>query len=578
MSFVLIIGGYLNLFQLVNRFTIHVILVIGIVSFVFVKKSKSNDSSEASIAALKISEYAMIILSSLGTLYIYIISCLNKQYNSGDDFEGYFSFVSKLLQTGSLGNDPFSARRMVSSLGGQTFLDSLTLTFNSVDFLHVTDSGLGLLILLSTTFSYYRMKKWRLSSNLVLVFCIAAINPLAVNITSIYTLSAIIFVLITFILKNDQKNKNDGLIPFLVIASAGATLKNTALLVIVLFSTLYFVKLNCPFTRTSKAIKNLLQGVLVVIISIFPWCRTMYLSNGTYLYPILGKGFHGSRYGYFNYTVNVASWEFIKPFIGSIIKSPLSTPLLIFSLVVTLSMYSSKTSFSQKVTLSILYLIVLFNYIVIAIGSSNFGPFRYNFPFLFALTIAVLQFTSLSNSRKLFGLFASSVLVSVIFIGIAGQGAYSSILKINPKPSLNTNIYPTQSRISSIQNVIPLNTRAVLRTGYNFMFDFKRNKLLIVDYPGESSPPPGIPLFSTSDDLKSYLLGENIQYLIFQYKGLFDKETYGDRLNPSANAWLRIEAENAFAFEDSVLRLAESNTVIYRDTKFIVIELNTQRG
>lgn len=103
--------------------------------------------------------------------------------------------------------------------------------------------------------------------------------------------------------------------------------------------------------------------------------------------------------------------------------------------------------------------------------------------------------------------------------------------------------------------------------------DIKCDDLLITDYPGESSPPPGIPLFSTPKDLKDYLVNSDVDYIIFQYHGLFDKTSFGYRLDASSNPWLRIEAENAFAFQDKILKLAETNVVLYRDDTYIVINL-----
>ncbi len=574
MSVVLIIGGYLNVFQLVNRVMILLVLSIGLVGLVVTKFLKINKTPLQAKVATKNFEYVIATLAALGSMYIYVISILNKQFNGHDDFEGYFSFANKFAQIGTLGSDPFSARRLVSSLGGQSFLDSITLTLNSSEFLHATDSGLGLLLLISTTFSYYRMKKWKISSVSILVFAIASINPMAVNITAVYTLSAIVFVLITLILDYNDNIRNDHLVVFFALASAGLALKNSASIFIILLSIFYVAIVNFSIRRIRELGKNLVQGSFVFFLCLFPWCFTLYLSNGTFQYPLLGKGFHGSSYGDFNYSVNIFTSEFLNSLVESIVLSPLQTPILTILLITILFTYVSKSSFTSKLSIFILFGIIIINYVAISIGTANYGAFRYNFPFLFAFTLAILQFTSLSKPMKLFGVLSISFMISAIQIVYQTGGLNNGFfVKVDPKPISNLDFYPNQSQITNIQEVIPAKRRVLLRTGYNFLFDFKRNELLIADFPGESSPPPGIPLFSTSVALRKYLVESKVTYLIFQYSGLFDKETYSDRLDSGGNPWLRVEAQNAFAFKDRVLQLASSENVLYKDSKFIVIEL-----
>src|SRR5262249_32512327 len=67
-------------------------------------------------------------------------------FNRHDDFHAYIVFPRKMIQTGELGRDPFSVRRMVASLGGQSFLHALVLAGLQEQNLHLMEPGIGLLL------------------------------------------------------------------------------------------------------------------------------------------------------------------------------------------------------------------------------------------------------------------------------------------------------------------------------------------------------------------------------------------------------------------------------------------------
>jgi hypothetical protein len=51
----------------------------------------------------------------------------------------------------------------------------------------------------------------------------------------------------------------------------------------------------------------------------------------------------------------------------------------------------------------------------------------------------------------------------------------------------------------------------------------ERNELQVADFSGAASPPPGLPVFGSNKDFQNYLQFQMIEYVIFQYKGLFEK-------------------------------------------------------
>lgn len=575
MSVILVIGGYLNLLQIVNKVTIMSVLCVGIIMNSLLITNSHARKMKFILTKRSISFEGCVTVSAYtGTLVVFTLSSLNKRYNDHDDLEGYFSFASKILQQGTLGNDPFSERRLVSSLGGQSFLDAITLQFNSFDYLHVTDSGLGLCILLSSIFHYMKLKTWKKSAIACVIFMASMINPLTANITASYTLTAVSFVLITLILDCPiSKKTNLNIVLFMIIAAGGLTLKNTALPFISLLTVTYFVKLSFLTAKAKSSLFMMFKSTLLLALSIWPWCTALYLSNGTLFYPLLGKGFHGSQYGKFNYHIDVFSGEFVKSITSSIIDSMSVTPaftLLLFTLAV---FFNSEKSIELKKAIFFIGICLLVSYFSIAIGTAGYDPFRYTFPFLFAYGVSIVTSLRPVSFVKIVPFFAFSVLISLGLMSFQNSINYEIFRKVNPRFALHSNFYPSVETISSIQNKLPVGQKALLRSRYNFLFNFKRNDLFIVDYPGGSSLPPGIPLFSPPERLKEYLIDQNIYYVIFQYSGLFEKEDFKHRLEPNYSPWLKAEAENTFAFQEKVMELSRSNPVLYRDEMFLVVKL-----
>ena len=87
-----------------------------------------------------------------GCVYSYTFSGL-------DDYHAYFVFPQKMLQIGSLGADPFSDRRLLSALGGQSFLQALSFSVLDERTGYLIDPGCALLVTLGLIIGYCQRKK-----------------------------------------------------------------------------------------------------------------------------------------------------------------------------------------------------------------------------------------------------------------------------------------------------------------------------------------------------------------------------------------------------------------------------------
>jgi len=76
-------------------------------------------------------------------------------FDQHDDLQAYLVFSQKMLELGSMGPEPFEARRMLS-MGGQSFLQTLVLVVLPLRALHLVEMGVAPLILLGLVVGFGR--------------------------------------------------------------------------------------------------------------------------------------------------------------------------------------------------------------------------------------------------------------------------------------------------------------------------------------------------------------------------------------------------------------------------------------
>ncbi len=573
MSSYLLLGGFLSYFRIANTVAILMILGLGLV-FSLSSVLADPPGFKHFFANISKSTIPAIIICGLLVIYLYVLGVLNQNYNGSDDFEGYFTFAEKFRQTSSIGIDSFSERRIVSSLGGQSFLDATILRFLPTNYLHVFDHGVGFVTLVITAFWYLSSRTKSINLALMTVFVICSSNLMHANITATYTLALLSLALITLVFDQPIKVLSAHTVTISLVGMACLTLKNSA-------TPMIFGLLGVHILRMfmhSRSIKGTVNQFAVLIITgaffIFPWCFQLFKCCGTYLYPILGKGFHGSSYGNFNYSVDVTSWKFIKSLLGTVYFAPSYSTLMVMLVVVCILIpISRKRSNVPLKSLLLLMFILAAQYILITIGTAGYSTYRYAGPFILATLIYLFQFLNLSMLSGMSLVIMFPIVVSLAQVTHLGWGYASLLSPYNLNQIRSSNVVNFEDTAQIIQSKIPVNRKVILRTAHNYAFNFKRNELQIADFPGAASPPPGLPLFEGGKEFKDYLLSQKIEYVIFQYRGLFDKESNSGRLDENYNSWLRVEAENAFAFHDRMAEILASSQIVFDNGTIVAVKV-----
>ena len=111
------------------------------------------------------------------------------------------------------------------------------------------------------------------------------------------------------------------------------------------------------------------------------------------------------------------------------------------------------------------------------------------------------------------------------------------------------------------------------RLDYPFLLDFSRNNVLIADWPGETSPPPGMPVFKGPEDLAAYLLRASIRYVAYGYADEAEfPASEADRLLRRGE-WLETETRMALDFQRNLDKLMQTRRLVYKDSQRVVIDL-----
>jgi hypothetical protein len=130
-------------------------------------------------------------------------------------------------------------------------------------------------------------------------------------------------------------------------------------------------------------------------------------------------------------------------------------------------------------------------------------------------------------------------------------------------------------QLHEMQQSIPAGARMLVYLTTPALLDFERNPIDVVDWPGETSPQPGIPINAGPDAIGTYLLSQHIRYVAYSYAAHanFHPQPYAYLLEPKAGAAFNRFAAHAFAFQNALMQLARTRKVVYQDSQNVVIDL-----
>ena len=178
MAVVIFAGGILNLARLAYPWALVAVVAMGV--FLALRERISFERPPIPVSLL-------IAVAMIFTIATQLPPGI---YNGHDDFQKYFAYPVRMLETGTVFGSPFSAMG-TQTLGAQAFLDAFLVALFPIEYINGVDAvfGLFLCLMLASQFG------GRLASKLLCVASVVFIDPQYANISTLYCGSALIMAI-----------------------------------------------------------------------------------------------------------------------------------------------------------------------------------------------------------------------------------------------------------------------------------------------------------------------------------------------------------------------------------------------
>ncbi|MGA3188426.1 MAG: hypothetical protein ABSF22_15075 [Bryobacteraceae bacterium] len=185
MAAVVFIGGILNLARLAHPWALALVAAGGILL------------SLAALREVPLERPPLIVILLIAGIMIFTIATQLPPhvYNFRDDYQKYFAFVVRMLETGTVSGSPLSAMG-VQTLGAMQFLDGFVVAFFPIVYVNGVDAVFGLFLCLILASQFTQGRRDLVAMTVVCVLSVIFIDPQYVNISTLYCGSALIMAMV----------------------------------------------------------------------------------------------------------------------------------------------------------------------------------------------------------------------------------------------------------------------------------------------------------------------------------------------------------------------------------------------
>jgi hypothetical protein len=584
-----VVGGILNLFQLISQDSIHIFLTIGILFWVIhvVKNSEKILRSLHIVFTFFSQNKITAIIFGVLLLISFTYGSLPFQ-NNHDDNHGYLVFPHQMLDTGHIGDNPYSEHRL-GILGGHSFLNAMMLTLVSYKQLKAFDAVAGWLVFIMLVAAHsHRLNL----SGLSLLFLLSLwhwIDPPAPNISSTVTSLALFYAFLCRFHEAGQHRNAHEIFKTSILVAALISLKTTNIAGLVFLGPFVFL-----LDRRIRFMDGLQQGIKVATVSLIlvsPWMLAMYQSSETFLFPLLGQGTHtnwNQGAAILSIRIQDVNWSYLRYILYLTLTMSLSISGILF-LYLGLLKYKQALRDINPAAVSAFLAAML---ATLCLSFVSLGIFRYSYPFSFAAFIFLVT-EALSNnsydsatgvmhdSKRKQNRYLLTWLMITIYMGVIWTGALNHISnRINKISNFTADTlqkFP-RSVIETAQKSTPPKSSILAVLSHPYLIDFSRNQVFVIDHAGSAGPDHGLPIYGTAEELSAYLRKQKIDYIIYSYADNGGYAAYKHRINRRGTPYddrVRVLIENNFKFYNQIVALTNIHKVIHQDEYSLVINLNS---
>jgi hypothetical protein len=531
----LALGGLLAMLSLVSVTTCYIAVTLGVALFAFDTfrraaaegKPPGSDSRKGrGKRGHRLACGAVVFFFALA-LFHYLWMAAPQSANIIDDFQAYFGFPKQLLATGTL-IEPFSERR-IFAYGGQSYLQALVLAFSTVFRIALLDNGICVLVLVGLVVGWVRERpRFPLWVALPALFGLFTLHFYDLNHSAASEFSGAVFFLAMFRILDRPRRANEdawaNALALALVASAACTLRQSNLPAAALIPAAYYgLRIVQGAGARRRWAREAALAALFSLALLLPWMVMTYRSSGTPLYPlVVGNG----AQNYLSSGPSPASTTDKGRYLVTASLYPGRLPGLLLAFAAGL-LVPSRASPALRASLAgtALAVIMLFNALTSAgvIDATDRYLFPYGLAYFLAAALVATGAVAHSTTMRARPVIAMALVVGALVIPLVERPDKLWMVYSNEKKGLETMLAdPAHSQLDSgdnvyaaLQHTVPGHATLLVMLDQPFRLDFKRNRILLWDEPGQVSPPPHVPVGQGPDALARYLLGQGVRYVAY---------------------------------------------------------------
>ncbi len=528
---IIFLGGFLNLLHLIYPAILFALVVFGLFLY-FALRNDCADRYRWRDFWYRCPRWAkLLVILALVTLALRVAATVRlSTFNSFDDGPAYMVFPQKMLAAHHFAFDPFSDRRIISSLGGAYLLQAMVIAATSLAHIGMADRTLGLLLLFPAIFDLgiaFDLSPIQIGAMEWVIFLVPQETwNLTFVVLPIPLLLSIIWVI--FHSQNTEEGPAWRLAILAgVIGGAVLSLKSSFLPYLGTLIIVAYVLL--PSKRHRDAINFLIIEALGCLLVMGAWMISMKHESGTFLFPVLGRGVDYSSYGLFEHMSRfTGKLSVIRSFVQGI-------ALVILACIQFLGgIRDRRSKLSFSVLIAAACAITVFNF-----ESGGDYIWRYNFAQFFTAIIlfcaagAAVSNHVINSRTRIASVVAMLSLVACIFyydVGGASPASFRQIeydmahFQCGLRASLSGQALANAVMVQEYRAVeasFPPGSTALESLSRPFLFDYAAGKtILLADWPGGASPPPGWNFNEGGSGLAQYLTRQHVQYLVYDHQSV----------------------------------------------------------
>ncbi|MDR3404300.1 MAG: hypothetical protein P4L99_17510 [Chthoniobacter sp.] len=557
-------GGLLALFGLCGATMIGLLFGAGLAVLIWTtyRAGLPTRAALAEIPWWNWPAFAVVALIFAGGL------CWQATFSVCDDLPAYYNFCEKLLATGSFA-EPFSWRRL-ASLGGHTLLQSSILVYGSFANAQAFERSLCPVILLGLVLGFRGGTLGRSPLGLFLGL-VAVTTPIIRNNTASHLTAVVLFVGL-FVTLDLAERATRARLRFLAVAGlVGAGLctlraQNVAAAGLTLGG--FWL---CSWLKDKRAPREaLIEAVWwggALFIALLPWMIMEYRSNGSPLFPLFPGGNNlafnpqGSNGGVYEHAAFPVQ-TFFDPKLFPLLLCLLAAPVW------------RRGVASHVVSIAAVVTTALLAYGLSLTPDDTTIP-RYVQPLLLSGALAALMTAAVSPRRRV---AAWALGILLLAANWTDRCRYLSDHYVALAVA-NKMVMPYGPRILAdyreAQLLIPEGKRVLVCADYPFLFDHPRNDIWAIDMPNATSPAPGLPFQKPPEEMKRYLRGLGIEYVIYidftKSLGFYQRAFWQGHAEGNIPVW-KIQAPFFLDFFATMERLGGSETQLGRVGNLTVLQ------